>query len=124
MLIRPLLTRTRLTKIKRKAIRHGVWFTTLNKIERACVDITTKVVKSVQSITLAKALTAIVKKLLCAMESKVERLIREVGQKLAFRISQIAQGWGCVSASRWATDPKFMRYLAIIRVNTAEEQKA
>jgi len=123
MFILPMLTRRKLTEIKRKAIRRGVWFTELNKVERACIDITAKVVKRVQSILLAKALTAIVKKLLYAMESKVERRIREVGQKLAFKISQIAQVWGCRPASEWATDHKFSRYLAIIEMNTAEAQK-
>jgi len=119
MSIRPLLTRRKLAEIKKKAIRRGVWFKTLNKVERACIDITTKVVKRVQSIFLAKVLTTIVKKLLYAMENKVERLMREVGQKLAFKISQIAQTWGYVSAFRWATDSKFIRYLAIIKMNTS-----
>lgn len=119
MSIRTLLTGKKLTEIKKKAIRRGVWFTALNKAERACIDITTKVVKRVQSIFLAKVLTTIVKKLLYAMENKVERLMREVGQKLAFKISQIAQTWGYVSAFRWATDPKFIRYLTITKMNTS-----
>ena len=123
MSIRPLLTRRKLVEIKRKAIRRGVWFVALNKVERACINITSKVVKRVQSILLAKALTTIVKKLLYAMESKVERLIREVGQKLAFKISQTAQAWGHISAFKWARDPKFIRYLTIIKMNTTEAQK-
>jgi hypothetical protein len=119
MSIRPLLTRRKLVEIKRKALRRGVWFTALNKVERACIDITTKVVERVQSVFLAKVLTTIVKKLLYAMENKVERLMREVGYELALKISRIAQTWGYVSAFRWATDSKFIRYLAIIKMNTS-----
>ena len=123
MSIKLSLTRRKLAEIKRKAIRRGVWFTTLSKVERACIDITTKVVKRVQSIFLAKVLTTIVKKLLYAMENKVERLMREVGQKLALKISQIIQAWGCMSAFQWATDPKFIRYLTIIKMNTSATYK-
>jgi len=118
MSIRPLLTRRKLAEIKRKAIRRGAWFKTLNKVERACIDITTRVVERVQSTFLAKVLTTIVKKILEAMENKLERLMREVGQKLALKMSQIAQAWGNLSAFQWATDLKFIRYLTIIKMNT------
>jgi len=119
MSIRPLLTRRKLEEIKTKALRRGVWFKTLNKVERACIDITTQVVKIVQSNFLTKVLNIIVKKLLDAMENRVERLIREVGKKLALKISQIAQAWGNTSAVQWVADPKFIRYLMIIKINTS-----
>jgi len=114
------LTRGKLVEMKRKAIRRGIWFTALNRAERACIDLTTKVVDKVRSTLLTKVLTAVVEKLSKAMENKITRLMREVGYELALKISQIAQTWGNLSAARWAVDPKFIRYLTIIKMNTLE----
>jgi len=117
------LTRRKLVEMKRKAIRRGIWFTALNRAERACIDLTTKVVDKVRSLLLAKVLTAVVEKLSKAMESKIRRLMREVGYKLALKISRIAQTWGYASATQWAVDLKFIRYLTIIKMNTPEAHK-
>lgn len=120
MSIRHPLTKERLCEIKRRAIRRGVWFTVLSKLERACVDVTIRVVDKVRSLFLAKLLTRIAKKLSDAMENKIARLIREVGHQLALKISQIAHAWGHSSAAQWLTDLKFIRYLAIIKLNNPE----
>ena len=116
------LTRTKLVEMKRKAIRRGVWFNALNRVERCCIDLTIKVVDRVRSLLLAKVLTAVVEKLSEAMESKITRLMREVGCELALRMSRIAQAWGHTSATQWVVDLRFIRYLAIIKMNTPEAQ--
>jgi len=106
--------------MKMKAIRRSVWFTALNRVERACIDLTIKVVDKVRSLLLAKVLTAVVEKLSKAMESPITRLIREVGYELASRISRIAKTWGCASAAQWAADLEFVTYLTVIKINTPE----
>lgn len=112
------LSRDELFRMRAKAIRRGVWFRTLTRSERAQVDLTLKVVQKVRSFLLARVLTSLVKKLLDAMESKVLRLMKEVGRVLAEKLSRIAQKWDNTSAARWAKDLGFMQYLTITHINT------
>ena len=107
-----------LAKIKTKALRQGVWFRLLSRVERAIVDLTIKVVEKIRSFILARVVSSIVKKLLDSMESKVSRLIREVGPALAQKLSLVAQKWGNQSANHWSDDPGFRQYLAVMYLNT------
>ena len=111
------LEKNRLAKIKAKAMRRGIWFRVLTRAERAQMELTMKIVKRIRSLFLAKVVTSIVKKLLDAMESKVARLMREVGQALAQKLSRIAQNWGNRSAVQWTTDQDFTQYLTIMHIN-------
>ena len=106
-----------LAKIKAKAMRRGVWFKVLTRAERALMELTTKIVKRIRSHLLARIVTSIVEKLLEAMESKVSRLMREVGQPLARNLSVAAQKWGNKSAKSWSQDSGFVQYLTIIHLN-------
>jgi hypothetical protein len=58
------------------------------------------------------------------MESKVARVMREVGRGLAENLSRIAQNWGNKSAHRWKEDPRFVQYLAVTYINTPAMFKA
>ena len=106
-----------LAKIKAKAMRRGVWFKVLTRAERAQVELTMRIVKRIRSFFLAKVVISIVEKLLEAMESKVSRLMREVGQPLARNLSVAAQKWGNKSARHWSQDLDFVRYLTIMHLN-------
>ena len=106
-----------LTALRLKAFRRRVWHKTLNHLERALVNSVIKVVDRVQSALLTKVLSLIVKKLEAAMESKVKRLMRGVGQTLAKKMSLIAESWGNRSAQSWEKDENFIRYLTIIEIN-------
>ena len=112
------LGKNELAKIKAKAMRRGIWFRVLTRAERGQMELTMKIVKKVRSLLLARVLASIVKKLLDAMESKVVRLIREVGQALARKLSRIAQNWGNKLAQQWVADPGFARYLTLNYMNT------
>ena len=112
-----------LAKMKTKALRRGVWFKVLTRIERALVDLTIRFVKRIRSHFLAKVVTNIVEKLLDAMESKVSRLMREVGPVLAQKLSGIAQNWGNNSAVSWIADPGFRQYLTVMYINTLSTLK-
>jgi len=107
-----------LTKIKTVAMRRGIWFRVLSRGERALVDLTLRLVKRIRSLFLARVVSSIVEKLLDAMESKVSRLMREVGQPLAQKLSGIAQKWGNSSAVSWIADPGFRQYLTVMYINT------
>jgi hypothetical protein len=102
----------RLADAKKVALRRGVWFRALNKVERGVLDLTVKLVDNIRSATLATVVTAILDKLTLAMESTVDRLVRTVGMSLAQKVSTIAVSWGNRLAHEWADDRDFARFLA------------
>jgi hypothetical protein len=86
-------------------------------MERGLIDSVIRVVDVVRSTLLAKVLMSIVKKLLKALESKVKRMMRVVGQPLAKKISLIAKSWGNKSASKWVNDKRLIQYLTVMEIN-------
>jgi len=76
------LGKNELANLKTRAMRRGVWFRVLTLGERAQIELTMRIVKRIRSFFLARVVTSIVEKLLEAMESKVTRLMREVGPAL------------------------------------------
>jgi len=111
------LTKNEISKVKTRALRKGIWYRVLTKVERACIDLVIKVVERIRSFLLKKMLSSILNKLEAAMESHVKHLMREIGDKLAFELSQIAQNWGNKTAARWAEDSGLMQYLTITHLN-------
>jgi hypothetical protein len=107
-----------LAEVKRTAFRRGVWFRALTRIERGVVDLTLRYVDDIKSSKLAKVLTAIMEKIQLATENMTDRLIRTVGAPLAKKISSIAVSWGYHSASAWAKDRGFARYLTLTSTKT------
>jgi len=103
----------KLAEAKKSALRRRVWFRALNRVERGVLDLTVKYVDGIKSSKLANLVTAIIDKLQLAMESVVDRMVRVVGIPQAQQISIIAVSWGNRSASKWANDRAFARYLAI-----------
>ncbi len=101
----------RLSEFKKTALRRGVWFRSLNRIERGIIDLTVRCVDNIKSTQLAKLVTAIIGKLQQAMESTVDRLVRTIGLPLARKISDIAVSWGNRLAIKWAEDRAFARFL-------------
>lgn len=112
-----ILRTTQLIKIKCKAIRAGVWFKALPRIDRVLVDLTIKVTESIRSSYLARNIFAVVSKLEGLLESSVLRSLRLFGRPLAQKISSTAQGWGNVSAKGWANDSSFAFFLAVMHTN-------
>jgi len=111
------LNRTQLIKIRVKAIRAGVWFRALPRIDRVLVDLTIKVAENVRSASLAKCIFAVVGKLEGLLESSVLKSLRLIGLPLAEKISSIAQKLGNGSAKSWANDSAFAFFLAILQTN-------
>jgi hypothetical protein len=102
-----------LAEAKRIALRHGLWFRTLSRVERGIIDLTVKYVDNVKSAKLATVLTAIMDKLHFAMESTIDKLVRTVGLPLVRKISNIAVSWGNHLASQWVGDLAFARFLVL-----------
>jgi hypothetical protein len=107
----------KLFEAKRSALRHGIWYRALNKLERGVVDLTVRYVNDVKSTKLAQVLTAIIQKLQVAAESIVDKMVKSIGFAQAKKISEIASRLGNRSACAWAGDSKFARYLAVMHMN-------
>jgi hypothetical protein len=106
-----------LVKMKLRAIRAGVWFRALPRIDRALIDLTIKVAHNIRSTTLAISIISVARKLEDLFESKLTRTIRDIGLSLTSKLSLIAQKWGNKAAKTWASDLNFARYLAVMNLN-------
>ena len=111
------LNKTELVKLKTKAMRSGVWFRALQRIDRVLIDLTIKVADTVRSPMLAKSILLLTRKLETIMESGFSRACREIGLPLAQKLSIVAQKLGNASAKSWATDPAFAIYLAAMHLS-------
>ncbi len=111
------LEKSQLMKLRLKAMRCGVWFRALPRIDRVLVDLTIKVAGIVRSFTLAKSILSVIRKLDVLLESKLLRAIREIGFPVSRRLSLVAQKWGNVIAKSWSSDGCFARFLAVIALN-------
>jgi len=118
-----LLTKPQLVRLRLKAIRAGVWFRALPRIDRVLVDLTIKVASSIRSTTLAKNILAVIRKLEGLLENSLLRAFRSVATQLAQKLSLIAQKWGNTSAKNWASDVSFVTFLAAMHINTPKTFK-
>jgi hypothetical protein len=112
------LSRFDLINVKARAVRRGVWFRVLSRMERACVDLVVMVVGRVRSSRLQEMLALILSKLEDAMRNPMQHLMRTEAKSLALKLSQIAQQWGNKLAVQWAEDFGFIEYLTVTCINT------
>lgn len=107
----------KLFEFKRAALRRGLWFRALDRLERGVIDLTVKYVGNIRSAKLAGVVMAILDKLKLAMESALDKMVRVFGRSQAQKVSSIAMAWGNCLASSWAWDTGFARYLAVTQFN-------
>lgn len=110
-------TREALARLRLRALRRGIWFKELSRDERVLMKLVIRVTHRIRSFFLARLISAIVKKLLEALESEVAQLMRTFGTGLAHKLSGIAQRWGNRSAEKWPQDSGFIQYLTIMNLN-------
>jgi hypothetical protein len=102
-----------LVKVRQKARRNGCYYSVLKHGERMLLDLTIRVVERVRSFILAGLVSRIVGKLLEALESRIFRLMRVEGRRLAEKVSRIGVGWGLRGARSWARDWGFIQFLTV-----------
>ena len=112
-----LLEKGQLVVLRRRALRAGVWFRRLPRIDRVLVDLTIRMVYNIRSVKLAKVLLSVTGKLEGLLESRFARRVREIGFSLASKQSIFGVGWGNPSCRSWATDPVYARFLAVMKIN-------
>ena len=108
--VEPPLTRELIVGVRTRALRRGLWFRVLDRVERGLVDLTIRWVDRVKSGRLAQVLVRILEKLVRAMAGRMVRAMGE-GRQMAFRASWLAVGWGNLPALDWRSDLGFQRAL-------------
>ena len=103
--------------LKRKALRRGIWFKALSRVERSIYDLTIRAVDTIKSEKLLQIIKTIVTKLREALESPVSVLTRTIGRQLAEQLAHIAYSWGYQRACEWTSDDSFAKYLAVCCMN-------
>jgi hypothetical protein len=111
------LSKAQLVKLRLKAMRAGVWYRALPRIDRVLVDLTIRVADTIRSPHLARCILSVAGKLERLLESKLQRAVREFGLPIARKLSLFAQKWGNEAAEKWAFDDGFARYWAAIKLN-------
>jgi hypothetical protein len=110
--------RQKLLLLKLRAIRCGVWFKHLSRLDRALVNLTIKVADQVRSQRLSKALSDIERKLENALENGISRATHKIGFPIARRLGMLAKKWGNPFAENWMSDISFARFLTIMQLNS------
>ena len=112
-----MFTRDFLSRLRRRALRRGVWVRVLDGVERGILSLTCRLVDRVESEVLGVVLVGIVDKLREAMKSEFVRLMEIFGLDRVREIVRLALKWGNESSVDWARDLGFVRYLTILKVN-------
>ena len=106
-----------LVGVRRKALRRGVWYTALDRVERGIIVLTSRVVDMVRSPALGVEIVKILVKLKKALKSGFVRRMEEFGLRRAREVARQAVEWGSGAAMGWASDLGFIRYLTLMDVN-------
>jgi hypothetical protein len=112
-----MFTSSFLTEVRRKALRRGVWYGALDRVERGILSLAAQVVERVESVVLGVELVKIIGKLNEAMRSGFVRHMRSFGVRRAREIRDQAVGFGYSGARGWLWDQGFVRYLTFVEVN-------
>lgn len=106
-----------LAELKKKALRKGIWFRVLDRLERGIFSLAARVLERVESPLLGVELTKMVGKLRDAVSGSFDKHMREYGFSKAYRVAWQAVGWGYAEASEWVSDLGLVRYLTLIDFN-------
>ena len=106
-----------LFSMKKKALRKGVWYRTLDRVERGIVSLTARVVDRVDSEVLGVELVKILVKLVKALKGGFVRHMEVFGLGRVFELSRLAAEWGSSVAKGWARDMGFVGYVSMMDLN-------
>ena len=113
-----MFTRDFLISVKRKALRKGVWYRSLDKIERGILSLAARVVDRVDSVVLGVELVKIIAKLRDDFKGEFVKLMETFGFRRIKEIVGMAQLWGNDTAGLWKRDVEFVRYITAMSLNS------
>ena len=103
--------------MKKKALRKGVWYRTLDRVERGIVSLTARLIDRVESEMLGVELVKILVKLMKALKSGFVRHMEVFGFGRVFELSRLAFEWGNSVAKGWVHDMGFVGYVSMMDLN-------
>lgn len=112
-----MLTNRFLRQLKERALRKGVWFKVLDRVDRGIFNLTIEIVERVQSLSLARQIMNIMVTLRDALESEFEQFVNTFGALRLIEIVEQAVNMGHLEALKWRDDESFSRYLAMNKIN-------
>lgn len=113
-----MLTIQGLMKVRTRALRRGVWFKALSRIERSIVELTIRCVEKIHSDVLMKAVVTILDRLLETLEEDYLKRVERVGREIVEKICEIARLWGNPHAWTWKYDLRFVKFLGVNATNS------
>jgi len=112
-----MFTRSFLRDVRRKALRRGVWYSALDRVERGIIVLTSRVVDVVRSVKLGVEIVMILAKLREAFKSRFVRHMESYGLEEARKVAGQAAAFGNEEAEAWIYDFSFARYLTFMDLN-------
>jgi hypothetical protein len=106
-----------LSDLRHRALRRGVWYRALDRVERGIMSLTSRFVDRVESVKLGKALVKIVAKIRDGLKSGFVRHMESYGISRAAEMASQALEWGYSGASDWWRDQAFVKYLTFLDYN-------
>ena len=112
-----MFNRQHLSSMRNKALRKGVWYSTLDRVERGIVSLTARLIDRVESEILGVELVKILAKLVKALKSGFVRHMEMFGLGRVFELSRFAAEWGNSVAKGWVNDMGFVGYVSMMDLN-------
>jgi len=104
-----------LSALRTKALRSGVWFTSLSHEDRVLASMISRHIKIVKNATLATVMARIMGKVLYAIQnSSYLSRIERIGRPIAQIMSEKAHSMGNKDALEWAQDLNYVRYWGMV----------
>ena len=104
--------------IIRKAIRRGLYFRKLSRIERGILELTARYVPKIKSLELGNVVARILAKLVIVLRSKFLAPVETLGRQMVTNVLQVAKIWKVRDASSW-DDKKFVTYWGITLIGSS-----
>ena len=112
-----MFTRPFLYSVKRKALRRGVWYRSLDGIERGILSLAARILDKVESVVLGVEIVKILGKLRDALKSGFVKGMAEYGVGKAKELVHFAEVWRNGAAGKWAFDWGYAMYLTVLDLN-------
>lgn len=106
-----------LVGLRRRALRRGLWYRALDKLDRGIYDLTCAVVDRVESEKLSRVILGIVLKLRDALKGEFVRLVESFGVRRAWDVAESAVQWGYGAAWAWRREEGLARFFAVMEFN-------
>jgi len=110
-------TKNFLLALRRRTLRRGLWYRTLDSLDRGIYNLTCAIVDRVKSATLLRQILSIVKTLRDALKGEFVRLVESLGVRKAWEMAGYAVGWGYGAAWAWRRDEGLARFFAVMEFN-------